>query len=191
MALYGDKIAWVGHWKQWVIWNGRYWEKDDSIHIVTLAKQVVQQMYELIPKFVPPEGSEMTKAELAKGIAGCDNMARINSMIESAKNEAYKSYEEFDTHPLLFNCANGTLHLETGELKMFNPKQMLTKISDVYYDENAECPKWKDTIGKAFKGNIETSHYFQKVCGYAMTGITKEQAFYILWGNGGFGTIFP
>lgn len=37
---------------------------------------------------------------------------------------------------MLFNCKNGTFNLRTFEFQKHNPKDFITKISNVVYNEN-------------------------------------------------------
>src|SRR3954453_9039826 len=44
-ALYAGKILFCATFRAWLIWNGRYWARDESLEIERLAKQTVEQMH--------------------------------------------------------------------------------------------------------------------------------------------------
>jgi len=177
---YGSVARYVPVWDSWVIWNGRYWERDRSLQILRLAKQTILPLYSQLSTI---EDSDKRKS-IFRGINSCESVARLKAMVELAKIDSVTKDNEFDTNLMLFNCHNGTLDLRTGELKPFNPNDKMTKISEVIFDKDAKCPKWLDTVSKAFHNSPELIKYYQKICGYTMTGNTKEQCFFIFWGSG-------
>ncbi|WP_337220566.1 phage/plasmid primase, P4 family, partial [Staphylococcus epidermidis] len=96
---------------------------------------------------------------------------------------------EFDSHKFLFNCGNGVIDLKTGELLPHDRKYMLTKISNIDYDLNAECPNWIRFMESIFKDqdgetNYEIIDFLQKAIGYTLTGDTSEQVMFFLYGTG-------
>ena len=52
------------------------------------------------------------------------------------------SIREFDSDPYIFNCRNGTLHLDTMEFTPHLADDRLTKISEIIYDTNARCTRF-------------------------------------------------
>ncbi|MEH7221745.1 DNA primase family protein, partial [Bacillus toyonensis] len=94
-----------------------------------------------------------------------------------------------DSHNFLFNCDNGVIDLKTGELLPHDRDLLLTKLSPIKYDKNAECPNWKAFLESIFKthtgeADYELINYLQKAIGYSLTGVTKEQVMFFLFGNG-------
>ena len=63
-------------------------------------------------------------------------------MIKDSSPHHYFDSSECDNNPMLLNCQNGTLCLETFTLKPHNPNDKLTKISNVSFDQNAQAPRW-------------------------------------------------
>ncbi|WP_242447977.1 DNA primase family protein, partial [Bacillus thuringiensis] len=113
---------------------------------------------------------------------------RINSILDVRPMVSVKK-KELDAHNFLFNCDNGVIDLKTGELLPHNRDLLLTKISPIKYDKNAECPNWKAFLESIFKTSTgeadhELINYLQKAIGYSLTGVTKEQVMFFLFGNG-------
>ena len=92
--------------------------------------------------------------------------------------------EEFDCNPWLLNCLDGTLNLKTGKLQNHKREDLITKICPAIFDSSTTCPRWEQFLSEIFRGNSELMDYIQKLCGYALTGSTKEQDFYLFYGNG-------
>jgi putative DNA primase/helicase len=60
----------------------------------------------------------------------------------------------------------------------------LTKVAPVAYDPEAPCPQWRAFLARVMGDHEELVHYLQRVFGYALTGETGEQCFFVLHGKG-------
>jgi putative DNA primase/helicase len=83
----------------------------------------------------------------------------------------------------LFNCWNGTLDLTTGTLRHHNRGDMLTQICWLDYRSDAVCPLWDQTL-EIFLPDKEIRDFFQRLCGYAMTGIVRDHILPVCYGTG-------
>lgn len=162
---------------EWLIWNGKRWEQDVTKKIETLAAKTFRKLYE-------------SESEAERGWAKkCEKRSiRMNSILDARPMVAVKK-SEFDSHKFLFNCGNGVIDLKTGELLPHDRKYMLTKISNIDYDLNAECPNWIRFMESIFKDqdgetNYEIIDFLQKAIGYTLTGDTSEQVMFFLYGTG-------
>jgi putative DNA primase/helicase len=54
----------------------------------------------------------------------------------------------------------------------------------VEYDKNAVCPTWDRFLIRITDNNQGLISYIQGTIGYALTGSTREQCMFILWGEG-------
>ena len=91
---------------------------------------------------------------------------------------------EFDTDPLLLNCANGVLNLATGELMPHAPARRLSKITTIAYDPMAACPLWLEFLDRVMGSDDDMIDYLQRAMGYTLTGHTGEQCLFFTHGNG-------
>ena len=87
-----------------------------------------------------------------------------------------------ETAIYLFNCQNGTLDLRTMEFREHRPDDYLTKVSPVIYDPKADCPRWRTFITEIMQGDKARADYLQKAIGYALTGDTRMECLFILYG---------
>lgn len=104
------------------------------------------------------------------------------TILKDAKDVYPVSMSCFDNKPELFNCLNGTLNLKRGKFYKHNPKDMLTKVASVNYDPKAECVRWSKFIEEVMSGDMEKADFLQKALGYALTGDTRYEALFILYG---------
>ncbi len=92
--------------------------------------------------------------------------------------------EDFDKDPYLLNVANGTLDLRNGALLPHRRGDLISKIANVPYEPDAECPRWLAFLSRIFKGHDELISFVQRAVGYSLTGITTERCLFINHGEG-------
>jgi putative DNA primase/helicase len=124
--------------------------------------------------------TSLTHAQKSQGRRSIQNMISMSSSDRSININV----EDLDTYNWLLNIENGIIDLKTGKLLPHDPNHLISKITNVEFNENAECPKWKDFLDYIFAGDMELIGYMQKLTGYCLTGSIKQQILPILYGNG-------
>jgi putative DNA primase/helicase len=94
------------------------------------------------------------------------------------------SPSDFDQHPDLLNCLNGTVSLRSGRIKLHDPADLLTQLIPISFDEDAPRERWKQFLKEVFKDRQELIDYLQRLIGFYITGLTTEQIFAIFHGSG-------
>ena len=61
---------------------------------------------------------------------------------------------------------------------------MITKKSDVEFDEDATCDQFITFLQRIFEDDTDTIAFVQKMVGYSLTGNTSEQCMFLLYGVG-------
>ena len=92
------------------------------------------------------------------------------------------SYGSFDADIYIFNCRNGTLHIDTGEFTEHRSTDLLTKISPVVYDPTAYSERFATYIDEIMSGDADRANFLQKILGYGLTGDTRHECMTILYG---------
>ena len=178
---YGQELRYCNQ-RGWFIWDDRRWEPDDTGAVERFAKAAVRGIYN--------EAGACDDKDLRERIAShaykSESDSRIKSMITLAKTEpeVVVRLDELDRDPWLLNLNNGTLDLSTGELKPHSRKNLITKLIPIDYYPDAVCPTWLGFLERITDGNTELIRFLQKAIGYSLTAITREQCFFILYGNG-------
>ena len=106
---------------------------------------------------------------------------RVN-VLKDAQVHHPISFLEFDTDPYIFNCSNGTLHLDTGKFTEHISSDLLTKKSSVAYEPSARSKRWNNFISEIMSNDQERALFLQKVFGYALSGDTHHECMSILYG---------
>ena len=177
---HGQEILYCYPWKKWLIWDGRLWVLDDSGEIERRAKQTVRS----ITKEVTDEMDEEKVKKIYKHAGRSEADARIRAMINLTHSEVPILPHDFDSNQYLLNVENGTIDLKEGKLLQHDRAQFLTKIAPVKYDSSAQCLRWSQFLDRIMDGNTSLIEYLQRIIGYALTGDTSEQSFFIFYGTG-------
>jgi putative DNA primase/helicase len=64
------------------------------------------------------------------------------------------------------------------------PEHYCTKATTVDADPETDCPLWKAFLKRIMASDQSMIDYLQRVCGYCLTGLTKEHVLFFLWGTG-------
>ena len=179
--LHSDKICYVVESKAWFTYNGKHWEKDEcSLTIMELCKNFVQALatYGEAFAFVDDDGKAF-----AKYTSGFHTRRKREGLLSDARSIAPKSLNDFDRNKLLFNCKNGTFNLQTMTLQRHSPSDFISKMANVQFVEDATCERWGRFIKEIMCEDNETAIFLQKALGYALSGDTALECFFILYGN--------
>ncbi|MBA7481045.1 hypothetical protein ES707_16513 [subsurface metagenome] len=165
-----------------LIWNGKYWEKDDIGKVYSFAEHTGRNIYLEAGLIDDPKD----RNNLGKWANTSQNLYRLKAMVELTK---YKSNipvrpKDLDKDKYLFNVNNGTLDLQIGKKRKHNPDDLITRIAPIDYDVSAECPNWLEFLNLTLSGNEDNIKFLQKAVGYSMIGKTSERCFFILFGDG-------
>jgi putative DNA primase/helicase len=183
IEMHGDDIRYNAAWKKWLVWNGRYWKTDESTALIHgLGLDVINKMY-----------GEMTltddkqeRLELEKFAVLSESIRRRKAFIETASvtEKVNLTSTDLDMNPWLFNVENGTFDISSGEFREQRQTDLITKIANVRYDPQADCPLWKQFIREIMDYKQELTDFLQTAAGWAVTGDTSEQVMFILFGSG-------
>lgn len=166
----------------WLVWDGRRWRIDDSGEVERRAKDSVRQIYNEAAECPDKERRESLGSWAQKS----ESAPKIAAMITLAKSEpgVYIAQHELDTNSWLLNLANGTLNLQTGELRQHSRADLITNLIDIEYQPGISCPTWDAFLSRVTDSNSELLSYIQRAVGYSLTGSTREQCLFILYGPG-------
>ena len=90
--------------------------------------------------------------------------------------------DDFDRDDMLINVANGYIDLTSRELYKHDINKMFSQITNTDYTEKMQPAVWLDFLNDIFAGDKNVIH--SKALGYSLTGSTREQIMFILFGKG-------
>jgi putative DNA primase/helicase len=176
---YADELIHVEAFHQWMRWDGARWAKGGNLFarnavlpIVRAASDRAANDTELGKK----SGTVATALLSARTVASVEQLAR---------GKMLGSDDQWDRDVWLLNTPGGTVDLRTGELRPHRRTDYCTKVTSV--TPGGDCPRWLKFMDEVTQGDKELAEYMQRIAGYFLTGDTREQALFFLYGGGGNG----
>jgi len=185
VAMHGENVRYVAEDKEWVVWNGSYWERDLAGQAMELAKETALAIYDEV-KEASRRGDEALARELTHWARRSLDVSRLRAMLVAASSDpvVVVSAQQMDTDRWLLNCPNGTVDLQTGELREARREDLNTKVAGVEYDPDTKCPQWETFVKWAMVDRDELVKFVQRALGMSLTGDASERLIFFLHGGG-------
>ncbi len=182
VARHGASFRWCEAWGCFLVWDGRRWAKDDTGQVMRWAKETARAMY--------AEAADTADESLRKALGShalkAEADAKLRAMVNVAKSEESIAIRpaDLDTDRMLLTVENGTLDLQTGCLLAHHPEDFNTKLAPVTWDPEATAPTWEGFLHRILNGDADMIAFLQRAIGYSLTGLTREQVWFLLHGIG-------
>jgi putative DNA primase/helicase len=153
--------------------DGRVWQRDDRLRVFDLARDVCRE-----------EAATLTEKEQVKSLTSHRTVAAAVGLARCDKKLA-AVVDQWDTQEFLLNTPDGIVDLTTGKM-IDNVARLdfyMTKITAVS-PANTECARFLDFLETVTSGDQELIHFLQRLCGYCLTGSTREHALFFFYGTG-------
>jgi len=175
-------VRYIHALESWFIWDdvGR-WLPDSIEGVNQLARQLSN---DLIADSVQISGRR-DEGKLKRGIEiGSRN--QISSMLWLARSDPriVIRREQIDVDPFLLGVRNGVIDLRTGQKRNARKGDFITKSCGCNHDPEATAPRWTAFLAEIFEGQTDLIEYIQRAVGYSLTGDTREQILFFLYGAG-------
>lgn len=169
--------------KSWYTYDGGRWVKDADALLVS-AK--IREFVRLMVLYCGEIGDEDKRKAFLKFASNMGDRRFRDRLMKDARDNLSIGAAEFDAHPNLINCKNGTYDLETLTFREHNPADFLTMQTAFEYTvrgEETRCPRWETFIREVTSGDADKADYLQRALGYSMIGTAKEECMFILHGK--------
>ena len=180
---HGRDLRYCRALRTWMVWTGSHWKPDSTGATERRAKDSARSILETAAK----ELDDDRRAALVKHAARTEAAPRLAAMVKLARTEKpiAARTEDFDRHPWLLTCPNGTLDLKAGRLRPHRRGDLITRALRVPFDPEARCPSWLRFLEVALCGSQDLVTFLQRAVGYSLTGIVASpKALFILHGDG-------
>ncbi len=184
LTVYGDDIRWVPELRAYFIWNGSRWEEDRTDRAPAAAQETISKLR----PWAAEEGIAESEAKrrfshyLASAKGG-----RAEALLAVARTRIAIGIKDLDQHPYLLAAKGATIDLRSGEVKDPDRADLITRGSDHEYHPDAKGDNWVKVLETTFGGDQELIQYFQRLMGYASTGVVAEHVCPVFYGRGGNG----
>ena len=181
---FGDELRYCPAWRRWLFWDGQRWQVDETGQAMRYAKETVVSILE--------EASRVANDDLRTKLRSWEEQSesapRLRALLSVAETEEKipVTPKQLDANPWYLNVRNGTVDLRTGEVLGANTGDLITKLTGgkCHGDRSARPTQWLEFLDQIFDGDAELISFVQQAVGYSLTGITREQCFFVLWGTG-------
>lgn len=166
---YGAELRYVAAWSRWFRWDRQVWKHDDTLKVYDLCRSTCRTYAVNAPPNVQ------------KIIISGKTIAAVEKLIRTDRRHA-ATVDQWDSDPWLLNTPAGIVDLRTGDPMPHNPINHMTKRTLV--SPGGACPLWMEFLDRVTNGDVLLQAYLKRVCGYALTGITREHAMFFAYGTG-------
>jgi putative DNA primase/helicase len=184
IAVHGAQLRWCDAWKTWLVWDGRRWRDDDQRSVDAMAKATLNELFRAAAwayEHVSDDagGKMLTFARSSNSKRGIENalaLARSEPGIPITP-------DQLDADGWRLNVANGTLDLRTGQLRPHDRADLCTKLADVTYDADAECPMFREFL-RAVLPDVAVRQFVQRAAGMSLVGEVRDHVLLLCYGSG-------
>lgn len=169
----------------WFVWKNGYWKPDvEDLEIQELAKKIAPIISSEVARH-----DERDHGEIIKWAHTSRANARIRNAVESAKSDPRIAVpvEYWDKDDTVLGVLNGVIDLKTGDLLKGRPDLLITRRAPVTYTRGHRNARWEEFIDFATGGDKELQEWLQKAAGYTLTGLSKYDIMFLVYGPPGSG----
>jgi len=163
----------------WLAYTGTHWSMEGSE--AALDRAIVDTLLKRqLATWHDSENSDTDKARKLRGFC-TPNKGRVEGCKALLKSRVACSPSDFDKDPDMLNCSNGVVDLRTGAFASHDHSQRYMHCTSVDYVSMADDSQWVTWLNEAV-GSQEIVDYLQLAVGYTLTGHTREECLFYLFG---------
>lgn len=190
-SVYDGRFLYVVEMKCWYAFDGKRWKPDTGgAAAMNACRSLVAELLRAVNDKIYADavigdatGVDKTLITMQTAISRYLDVRKRKQVLEDAQARMAASADVFDRDKNLLNVQNGTLDLETFELRPHDPADLLTKVTGASYDPRADCTRWMDLVTGLFRDDIDVVSYVQRQFGATVGGITSQERMHIVLGR--------
>lgn len=185
---HGDDLKHTTDPDKWYVYSAKTgtWEADKTASVGRQARETIDwlsQQKPVAPADTDPADYVGQWQSFIKKAGNASAKARI--IKEAGEYEGVAiTQDDFNRQPMLLNTPGKAVNLATGKEVQGRKKLLFDQHTTVTPAKGKGAKRWRRFLKQIFLGNLELILWFQKVLGYAITGATGEQVFFIMLGEG-------
>ena len=184
-AIFQKKHRYNATAKDWFYYDGKRWMLDrEGLRARKSAKKLSQALSKYAVNCLPDEDEKQKEQYLKYSLAWTYSKTR-NSIINDSRDLNFFSNEDLDKDDYVLNLQNCVLVFD-GEkvtVKDHDADLLLSKISNVEYHPEAKCDRWLQFLDEVMQGDKDKIRYLQKLFGTCLTGDTRLEKMWFLFGS--------
>jgi putative DNA primase/helicase len=165
-----NQVRFVPEKAMWLIRRDDLWAFDEAKGIEGLIRRFLDKLTGTDPRW---KGS-LSVVRNVKGLAETDPSLHV-------------AVTEIDARQYLLGTPAGVFDLKKGRRISPRVGTYVTKRTSIDPAFDRDCTKWRQFLRQVFQKDRAKIDYFQRFCGYLLTGSVKEQKLLVIHGPGGNG----
>jgi putative DNA primase/helicase len=182
----GAELRYLPSQEKFLVWDNVRWRADAVLLAEDIVKQELRKIANHVERIGATEKEQRDSKQLSMSIASASKAAAVRTLLQSDRSIAL-GHESLDHDGWLLGTPAGTVDLRTGKMQRASPDDLITRITAVPPDFSGFAPEWRRFLREATGESAELESYLQRLAGYALTGLTREQHLTFIWGPGGNG----
>jgi putative DNA primase/helicase len=164
---HGRDLRYCADLARWYVWDGRRWAEDKTGEVMRRAKDTVRSIF----AETAAVGNDRKRDALGKHALASQRERTLRAMVSLAASEPeiVTTSDRLDSAPGLLNVENGTLDLESLELRPHRREDLLSKIAPVRFEPEARNEVWERFLERTLP-DPELRAFAQKAVGYTLLG---------------------
>src|SRR5271165_1364066 len=168
-----EDLRYVAKWGRWLQYKGTRWREDSVLDVFDRCRVICRE--------ASNEYLIEGKLALAKQLASASTIAAVHRIAASDQRTA-ATVDQWDPSLWLLNTPGGAVNPCTGEMRTSLREDYFTKMTVV--TPGGECPLWLRFLERVTDGDVELQTFLQRMSGYCLTGSTREECLFFLYGMG-------
>lgn len=186
ITRFGDDMMFVEN-VGWFVWDAARWNHEDGNgDAMKLAHQVAAAITKEAKalKDDPGRSSPERIARLFGWAIQSGNQSKAASMLATAAPYLKKPIDHLDANAFLIAAPNGTIVLKSNcEMRPSHRSDLITRSLGVKFRAGASCPLFEKFLARIMP-ETDMRGFLQRICGYCLTGSTREHKLFIFYGTG-------
>jgi putative DNA primase/helicase len=162
---------------KWFRWEGTHWKQDEGARV---TRELIRHTVRLMCR-------GETRWLTARVMDAVEKLARTD--------ERTCPRGTFDANPLLLATPSGVVDLRDGSMRAARPEDMMTRLTGRAPEFGGDCPRWLGFLAACTHGfdehgeprmaqDDDMMRFLQRMCGYFLTGLTRHEFVFLLFGGG-------
>lgn len=186
---------------RWHQWTEHFWQEDRLEEVLTALDKIIALYEQEAEQQITIRINAIKLNDKRQEALAAKRYTELLRKIAALQRRRYKldvlalaaagqhslgvTGDEWDRDPWLLGCRTGVIDLRTGACRAGSPKDYLKTVAPTrWQDLHTPAPIWEQTLRDIFNQDHDLIAYLQRLFGYSITGVTDEDVFPILWGNG-------
>lgn len=165
---HNDSLGWLKN-------DGTHWTREGADAL--LERTIVQTLTARIDAALKSGQADKHGDLIKKSVPNNSRVMGAKSLFRSL---VYTPPSTFDADPNLLNCPNGVVDLRTGAIIPHSSKHKFMYCTMVSYQPDADIRNWVSWLNRAV--GEEQAHALKLAAGYSLTGHTREEIMFYLFG---------